>query len=112
LRRWEVVLGKWIGFWIILLGYLALMAGGVFLAGKVIANYVPPHITNGLPLIALEGTLLLSLSIAGGTRLSSITYGVMVFGMYGVAFIGGWSNKSEPWPTMRRLAILESHPVC
>ena len=90
LRRWEVVLGKWIGFWIILLGYLCMMAGGVLLAGRVIANYVPPNITMGLALMYLEGMLLLTLSIAGGTRLSTITNGVMVFGMYGVAFIGGW----------------------
>lgn len=90
LRRWEVVLGKWIAFWLILLGYLGLMAGGVLLAGRIIANYVPPNITVGLALMCLEGTLLLTLSIAGGTRLSTITNGVMVFGMYGVAFIGGW----------------------
>ena len=93
LRRWEVVLGKWIGFWIILLGYLALMAGGVLLATRVIANYIPPNISTGLSLMCLEGTLLLTLSIAGGTRLSTITNGVMVFGMYGVAFIGGWMEQ-------------------
>ena len=90
LGRWEVVLGKWIAFGLILLGYLGLMAGGVLLAGRVIANYVPPNIVMGLALMYLEGTLLLTLSIAGGTRLSTITNGVMVFGMYGVAFIGGW----------------------
>ncbi len=90
LGRWEVVLGKWIAFGLILLGYLGLMAGGVLLAGRVIANYVPPNIAMGLALMYLEGTLLLTLSIAGGTRLSTITNGVMVFGMYGVAFIGGW----------------------
>jgi len=93
LRRWEVVLGKWIGFWIILLGYLALMAGGVLLATRIIANYSPPNISTGLALMCLEGTLLLTLSIAGGTRLSTITNGVMVFGMYGVAFIGGWMEQ-------------------
>jgi len=93
LRRWEVVLGKWIGFWIILLGYLGLMAGGVLLATRVIANYSPPNISTGLSLMCLEGTLLLTLSIAGGTRLSTITNGVMVFGMYGVAFIGGWMEQ-------------------
>ena len=93
LRRWEVVLGKWIGFWIILLGYLLLMAGGVLLATRVIANYVPPNISTGLALMCLEGTLLLTLSIAGGTRLSTITNGVVVFGMYGVAFIGGWMEQ-------------------
>jgi len=90
LGRWEVVLGKWIAFWLILLGYLVLMAGGVLLARRVIANYVPPNVTMGLALMYLESTLLLTLSIAGGTRLSTITNGVMVFGMYGVAFIGGW----------------------
>ena len=93
LRRWEVVLGKWIGFWIILLGYLVLMAGGVLLATRIIANYSPPNISTGLALMCLEGTLLLTLSIAGGTRLSTITNGVMVFGMYGVAFIGGWMEQ-------------------
>ena len=93
LRRWEVVLGKWIAFWIILLGYLVLMAGGVLLATRIIANYIPPNISTGLALMSLEGTLLLTLSIAGGTRLSTITNGVMVFGMYGVAFIGGWMEQ-------------------
>ena len=93
LRRWEVVLGKWIGFLIILWGYLALMAGGVLLAARIIADYIPPNISTGLALMCLEGTLLLTLSIAGGTRLSTITNGVMVFGMYGVAFIGGWMEQ-------------------
>jgi len=93
LRRWEVVIGKWIGFWIILLGYLVLMAGGVLLATRIIANYIPPNISTGLALMCLEGTLLLTLSIAGGTRLSTITNGIMVFGMYGVAFIGGWMEQ-------------------
>jgi len=93
LRRSEVLLGKWIGFWIILSGYLGLMAGGVLLATRVIANYSPPNISTGLSLMCLEGTLLLTLSIAGGTRLSTITNGVMVFGMYGVAFIGGWMEQ-------------------
>jgi hypothetical protein len=99
LRRWEVVLGKWIGFWIILLGYLALMAGGVLLATRIIANYIPPNISTGLALMCLEGTLLLTLSIAGGTRLSTITNGVMVFGMYGVAFIGVRRNTRNTKPT-------------
>ena len=90
LQRWEVVVGKWIGFWIIVLGYLVVMAGGVLLASRVIANYTPPNVSRGLALMFFEGVLLLTLSIAGGTRLSTITNGVMVFGMYGVAFIGGW----------------------
>ena len=43
--------------------------------------------------MGLEGTLLLTLSIAGGTRLSTIANGVTVFGLYGLAFIGGWMEQ-------------------
>jgi Cu-processing system permease protein len=93
LRRSEVVLGKWLGFWIILWMYLALMAGGVLLVARVIGGVIPPNVGRGLPLMGLEGTLLLTLSIAGGTRLSTITNGVVVFGLYGLAFIGGWMEQ-------------------
>ncbi|MBI1799341.1 MAG: ABC transporter permease [Candidatus Eisenbacteria bacterium] len=92
-RRAEVVLGKWLGFWLILMGYLALTAGGVLLVAWLISGYLPPNVALGLPLMALEGTFLLTLSIAGGTRLSTLTNGVMVFGLYGLAFIGGWVEQ-------------------
>jgi Cu-processing system permease protein len=93
IRRSDVVLGKWLGFWIILMGYLLLMAGGVILIARLVSGYVAPDLGLGLPLLMLEGTLLLSLSIAGGTCLSTLTNGVMVFGLYGLAFIGGWVEQ-------------------
>ena len=37
--------------------------------------------------------MLLTLSIAGGTRLSTVTNGVAVFGLYGLAFIGSWVEQ-------------------
>jgi Cu-processing system permease protein len=37
--------------------------------------------------------LLLSVSILGGTYFSTLANGVMVFGLYGVAFIGGWIEQ-------------------
>ena len=92
-RRSEIVLGKWLGFWTILMMYLALMAGGLLLVAWIIGRYVPPNARIGLPLMGLEGTLLLTLSIAGGTRLSTIANGVTVFGLYGLAFIGGWMEQ-------------------
>lgn len=93
LRRLEVGLGKWFGSWLVLLGNLGLMAGGVLLSGRVIANYIPPNIGPGFALMCFESALLLTLSIAGGTRLSTIANGLMAFGMYGVAFIGGWMEQ-------------------
>src|SRR5581483_7607923 len=93
LHRAEIVLGKWLGFWVILAGYLVLMAGGVLLITRVITNTTPPNVWIGLPLMLLEATLLLTLSIAGGTRLSTLANGVMVFGLFGLAFIGGWIEQ-------------------
>lgn len=92
-RRFEVVLGKWLGFWLILAGYLLLTAGGVLVVVRLISGYTPPNVQIGLPLMLLEGTVLLTLSIAGGTRLSTLANGVLVFGLYGLAFIGGWVEQ-------------------
>ncbi|MBI5879445.1 MAG: ABC transporter permease [Chloroflexi bacterium] len=92
-HRLEIVLGKWLGFWLILAGYLLLTAGGVLAVVFAISRYVPPNIAVGLPLMLLEGTVLLTLSIAGGTRLSTLANGVLVFGLYGLAFIGGWVEQ-------------------
>ncbi len=93
LRRSEIVLGKWLGFWVILAGYLLLMGGGVLLISRVVSNITPPNIAIGLGLMMLEATLLLTLSIAGGTRLSTLANGVLVFGLFGLAFIGGWIEQ-------------------
>jgi Cu-processing system permease protein len=37
--------------------------------------------------------VLMTLSILGGTRLSTLANGVTVLGLYGLAFIGGWMEQ-------------------
>lgn len=93
LRRWQVVLGKWLGFLAMISLYLVLMAGGVILAVRILGGYTTPNIVSGLALMALEGALVLTLSILGGTRLSTLANGVLVFGLYGLAFVGGWVEQ-------------------
>ena len=111
LRRAEIVLGKWLGFWVILLGYLLLMAGGVLLIARVVSDTTPPNVVTGFALMLLEATLLLTLSIAGGTRLSTLANGVMVFGLFGLAFIGGWIEQIGAMfanETARNIGIIAS----
>jgi Cu-processing system permease protein len=91
--RSAIVLGKWLGCLALVTGYFALLCGGVLAAGLVVADFVPPNPHRGLPLILLEGTILMSLSVAWGTRLQSLTNGVTVFGLYGIAFVGGWMEQ-------------------
>jgi ABC-2 type transport system permease protein len=92
-RRSEILLGKWIGHWLVLLVYFVLIVGGVLVVARALGHFTPPHIERGLPLLMLEGTVLLSVAIAGGTRLSTITNGMTAFGLYGFAFIGNWIEQ-------------------
>jgi Cu-processing system permease protein len=93
LRRWEIVLGKWLGFAVMMFVYLLLMGGGVMGTVYAISGYLAPHALSGLGLMALGMLLLLSVSFVGGATLSTLANGVMVFGLYGVAFIGGWIEQ-------------------
>ncbi len=93
IRRATIVLGKWFAYLLLVAGYLGLMAGGVLLIARLIAGVTPPGIGAGLSLMLLEGAILLTLSIAGGTRLSTIANGVAVFGLYGIGFLGGWVEQ-------------------
>ena len=93
LRRWEIVLGKWIGFNSLLLAYLVLMSGGVIGIVYFLSGYVAPHLLQGLALLALNTVLLVSVTLMGGASLSTLANGVLVFGLYGVAFLGGWIEQ-------------------
>jgi ABC-type transport system involved in multi-copper enzyme maturation permease subunit len=92
-RRSQIVLGKWLAYVLVTVAYQWLVAGGVLLVAALIPHYVPEHLGQSLPLMALEATALVTLSIAGGTRLSTVTNGMMAFGLFGLAFIGGWIEQ-------------------
>lgn len=93
LRRAEILLGKWLGFTGMLTLYLLMMAGGVMLIVYLLSGYVAPGALAGLALMWLNIMVLLSLSLLGGATLSTLANGVLVFGMYGVAFVGGWIEQ-------------------
>ena len=93
LRRFEIVLGKWLGFVAMLAVYLALMAGGVAALTFALTGYIVPGLASGLGLMLLEGITLLTVCILGGTLLSTLANGVLAFGLYGLAFIGGWIEQ-------------------
>jgi Cu-processing system permease protein len=92
-RRWEIVLGKWLGFAVMISMYLLLMGGGVMGLIYLRSGYTAPHPLSALVLIWLNALVLLSVSLLGGAYLSTLANGVLVFGLYGVAFIGGWIEQ-------------------
>jgi Cu-processing system permease protein len=93
LRRWEIVMGKWLGFAGMLILYLLLMAGGVMAIVYLTSGYLAPNALRGLGLMVLNAFLLLSVSLMGGASLSTLANGVLVFGLYSIAFIGGWIEQ-------------------
>jgi ABC-type transport system involved in multi-copper enzyme maturation permease subunit len=90
IRRWEVVTGKWLGFAVMLSLYLLLMGGGVLGLVYLRSGYSAPNPLGALAFMLLNALILLTVSILGGTTLSTLANGVLVFGLYGVAFLGGW----------------------
>jgi ABC-type transport system involved in multi-copper enzyme maturation permease subunit len=92
-QRRYILIGKWLGFMGMLSLYLLLMAGGVCLVGYLVADYLPPNVLRGLALMWLNIPLMLGISLLGGSSLSTLANGVVAFGLYGVAFIGGWIEQ-------------------
>jgi Cu-processing system permease protein len=92
-RRWQVVLGKWLGYAAMISLYLGLLAGGILAVVYLLVGYQPPNALPGVGLLVLEALVLLSLSLLAGTRLSTLTNGVLLFMLYGLAFIGAWVEQ-------------------
>jgi len=110
-NRAAIILGKWLGCWLLLVAYQGLLVGGVLAVARALAGYTPPDAALGVSLMLLEGTLLLTLAVAGGTRMASLANGVTVLGLYGLAFIGGWMEQLGTLlgnPTARYLGIAAS----
>ncbi len=92
-HRSAIILGKWLGLALMLASYIALLGAGVMAVTWAISGYLPPSRVAGLLLIALQAVVMLSISIVGGTRLSTVANGVVAFMLYGLAFVGGWIEQ-------------------
>jgi Cu-processing system permease protein len=63
IRRAEILLGKWLTYWLMTACYLLLLAGGVVIVMRVLTGFPLPSIVVALPLMLLGATVLLSVSI-------------------------------------------------
>jgi ABC-type transport system involved in multi-copper enzyme maturation permease subunit len=93
IRRADVILGKWLGFAGLLGLYLLFMAGGVVLSMYFQSGYVADNLLNGLGLIYLETLLIMTITLMCSASFPALATGGIVFGMYGLAFIGGWIEQ-------------------
>ena len=91
--RAAVVLGKWLGFAGMQALYLGLMAGGIVLSMRLQTGYAVPNLERGWGLIYLTSLLIMTITLFCSSRLSALATGGIVFGLYGLAFIGGWVEQ-------------------
>lgn len=99
ISRWEVLLGKWLGFVGMLTVYVVLMVGGItgltyLLSLHALGGVLPHNLLRGAVLIWLECVLMLCLTFRMGASFSTLTNGVVVLGLHGIAFIGGWIEQA------------------
>jgi len=93
IRRVDILLGKWLIYWLMLAAYAVLMSLGVVGEMWLLRGFVQHNLLPALGLMQLEASVLLSITMAGGVRLSTVTNGIVAFGCFALAFIGGWVEQ-------------------
>ena len=91
--RRQIFLGKWLGFAAMITVYVALMVGGLVAMARWLSGVGPRNLILGASLIWFECLLILSLTLLFGTAFSTLTNGVLVLGLHGLAFLGGWIEQ-------------------
>ena len=92
-RRFEIVLGKWLGNAGLLAGYMVLLAGGSSLSMYIQSGYLAPNLLLGILLMLFNSLLIMTVTLALSSRMTTLAAGGTIFGLYGVAFIGGWVER-------------------
>jgi ABC-type transport system involved in multi-copper enzyme maturation permease subunit len=89
IRRWEFVLGRWLAGVLLIALYVVLMAGLVLAISWWISGYEAPRPFEAIGLMVLGAVLLLTLGLFGSTLLSTLANGVVVFTLFGLAWLAG-----------------------
>jgi len=106
LPRWQILLGKWLGFAAMAAVYVAMTFWGTIAEGYWIGGVMVQHPVQGALLVYLECIVALSVTFMFGTWFSTLTSGVIVLGLLGVAFLGGWLEQMSGFTEGSRLAMV------
>jgi Cu-processing system permease protein len=89
LRRAEFVLGRWLAYVGLMALYVGIMAALLLLVARLIAGYEAPDAPRAIALMMLGAVLLLTVSLFGSAVLSTLANGVVVFSLFGLAWLAG-----------------------
>lgn len=106
LARWEIIVGKYLGFAAMIAGYIAIMATDVFVTAYVVAGYWASNSVVAGALVLLVSLILLALTMLGSTILPTMANGVVVFMLYGMALLGGLLEQLGSLLTVQSLVVV------
>lgn len=89
IRRAEFIAGRWLAYAGLLSVYVALMSGLLLLIVRLISGFQVPDPYRASALLVLASVVLLTLSLLGSTLLSTLANGVVVFTLFGLAWLAG-----------------------
>lgn len=89
ITRAALVLGRWLGFTIVNVSYIALISAALLTGIYLITGFLPPAPLPAVSLILLAIVVITGLTVLGSTLFSTLANGIGVFVLYGVGFAGG-----------------------
>jgi ABC-type transport system involved in multi-copper enzyme maturation permease subunit len=89
LSRSELLLGKWLGLAGVVAGYAILISALEVAVVDLVSGYVPPDPVAVTAYLFAEGAVLLTLTLAISTRLSTLATGVTGVALFGGAWLAG-----------------------
>jgi ABC-2 type transport system permease protein len=89
LRRADLLLGKWLGLAVLVVGY-AVLSGAIEMAvTAALTGWVPPDPLAAVLYLAGEGVVLMTLALLLSTRLSVVTGGAVAVILFGLVWLVG-----------------------
>ena len=89
LRRIDLVVGRWLGLAVVVVGYT--VASGALAIGVVtaISGFGPPYPALAVAFLAAQALVLMTLTLALGTVMPSIAAGAVAVVVFGIAWMAG-----------------------
>ena len=82
IRRWEVVLGKWLGYALMLALYVGIVMAIIAAEVRIITGHVPAGTVNAAFVVIIATWWLLSLTVLGSTIFATMANGIICYMFY------------------------------
>jgi ABC-type transport system involved in multi-copper enzyme maturation permease subunit len=87
--RADIIMGRWIGLMIVIVGYTVLSGAMALLAVRLVSGYFPNEPLTALAYLAGESAVVLTLALMLGVRLPAVAAGAVTVVLFAISWFGG-----------------------